>query len=242
MPRPAATEPGQSRYAALAAGLRQRIVAGEFGPGDALPNEQALAQAEGVALGTMRRALDLLAEQGLVQRVQGRGTFVRQGLAGAPMLRFFRFGQGPQQLPGSRILARHTRPLPAEPAQALGLPVGSPGLLIKRLRLLNQRPCLHETLWLPLPRCAALAEGDPALWGDLLYPLLAQRCGVLVHRAVETIGFGALAAAEARALGLPAGHPCAQVQRQAFDLAGQCVEWRRSLGDAQAFQYTVTLT
>lgn len=242
MPLARAFEPGQSRYGALAASLRQRIVAGEFAPGDALPNEQALAQAEGVALGTMRRALDLLADQGLVDRVHGKGTFVRQGLAGAPMLRFFRFGQGPQQLPVSRILSRQVRPLPAAPAQALGQPVGSPGLNIKRLRLLAQRPCLYETLWLPLPRCAALAEGDTGLWGDLLYPLLAQRCGVVVHRAVETIGFGTLAQAEARALGLPVGHPCAQVQRLAHDLAGQCVEWRRSLGDAQAFQYTVTLT
>ena len=54
------TEPGQSRYAALAAAMRARIVAGEWPPGSAIPAEQTLAAEHGVALGTMRRALDLL--------------------------------------------------------------------------------------------------------------------------------------------------------------------------------------
>ena len=101
-------EPGQSRYGALAAALRARIVAGEWPPGSAIPAEQALAAEHGVALGTMRRALDLLAEQGLLDRIHGRGTFVRQGLSGAPMLRFFRFGAAGHPAPQSRILARAT--------------------------------------------------------------------------------------------------------------------------------------
>ncbi len=87
-----------------------------------------------------------------------------------------------------------------------------------------------------------MAESDTADWGDLLYPLFAQRCGVQVHRALDSIGFGNLAAVPARALRLPAGHPCARVQRLAYDLAGRCVESRTTLGDANAFAYTVAIT
>lgn len=235
-------EPGQSRYAALAASLRARIVAGAWPPGQAIPAEQALAAEHGVALGTMRRALDLLSEQGLVERVHGRGTFVRQGLSGAPMLRFFRFGDAGGEAPQSRILARETLAAPAEVAQAFGADVGVPALRLRRLRSIAGQPRLHEEIWLPLPLFAALAEGEPAAWGDLLYPLYAARCGVHVHRAVDSIGFGSLAAAQARALRLPTGHPCARVQRQAFDLAGRCIEWRTTLGDADAFHYTVAIT
>lgn len=234
--------PGLSRYAALATALRARIVAGHWPPGHALPAEQALASEHGVALGTMRRALDLLAEQGLLDRVHGRGTFVRQGLAGAPMLRFFRFGGGAGEVPQSRILRRDTRPAPAEAAAALGLERATPALRLRRLRSLGGRPVLHEEIWLPLPVFAPLAEGDPDDWGDLLYPLYAQRCGVHVHRAVDSIGFEPLAAVPARALGLPHGAPCARVQRQAFDLTGRCIEWRTTLGDAAAFHYTVAIT
>lgn len=236
------SEPGQSRYGALAAAMRVRIVAGEWPPGSAIPSEQTLAAEHGVALGTMRRALDLLAEQGLVERIHGHGTFVRQGLSGAPMLRFFRFGAAGGRAPASRILARDALAAPAEIARMLGCGPGEQGLRLKRLRSVASQPALYEEIWLPLPLFAALAEGDPADWGDLLYPLFAERCGVHVHRAVDTIGFGNLSAAHARALRLPAGHPCARVQRQAFDLSGHCVEWRTTLGDANAFHYTVSIT
>jgi GntR family transcriptional regulator len=236
------SEPGQSRYGALAAAMRARIVAGEWPPGSAIPSEQTLAAEHGVALGTMRQALDLLAEQGLVERIHGRGTFVRRGLGGAPMLRFFRFAAAGGEPPQSRILARETLAAPAEVARVLGFGTGEQALRLKRLRSVGGQPALHEEIWLPLPLFEALAHGSPADWGDLLYPLFAERCGVHVHRAVDTISFGNLGAAHARALRLPAGHPCARVHRQAFDLAGRCVEWRTTLGDANAFHYTVSIT
>lgn len=243
---PLEPEPGQSRYGALAAALRARIVAGEWPPGSALPAEQHLAAEHGVALGTLRRALDLLAEQGLIERLQGRGTFVRPGLAGATMLRFFRFGAGGGQAgdqpPASRIASRQSLPAPAEVARALAMAPGEPALRLLRVRSVGGQPCLHEDIWLPLPRFQALAEGDTAAWGDLLYPLYAERCGVHVHRAVDTIGFGSLPASVARALRLPAGHPGARVQRLALDISGRPVEWRTTLGDANAFHYTVSIT
>jgi GntR family transcriptional regulator len=239
------TEPGQSRYGALAAAMRARIVAGEWPPGSAIPSEQMLAGEHGVALGTMRRALDLLAEQGLVERIHGRGTFVKQGLSGAPMLRFFRFGEAGAgsggAAPLSRILARDVLAATADVARVLGCGPGEQALRLKRLRSVGGQPVLFEEIWLPLPLFAALTESEPAVWGDLLYPLFAERCGVYVHRAVDTITFTSLAAAHARALRLPAGHPAARVQRQAFDLAGRCIEWRSTLGDANAFHYTVSI-
>lgn len=237
----AAREPGQSRYGALAASLRSRVISGEWPPGSAIPAEQALASEHGVALGTMRRALELLAQEGLVERVHGRGTFVRAGLAGASMMRFFRFGDG-GEVPASRILSRQVANLPAGPARALGVGKAERALKLRRLRSLGGEPCLLEDIWLPLPAFAALEHGDPHEWGDLLYPLFAERCGIHVHRAVDDISFDALGAADARALGLPAGHPCARVTRHAFDVGGRCIEHRISRGDAHAFHYTVSIT
>ena len=56
------------------------------------------------------------------------------------------------------------------------------------------------------------------------------------------IGFGALPTDVAAHLALPPGYPCAVVRRKAFNLAGRCVEWRTTWGDANAFHYTVHLT
>ena len=236
------TSSGLSRYAALAAALRARVVAGEWPPGSALPAESLLATEHQVALGTIRRALELLVAQGLVERVHGRGTFVRHGIAGASMLRFFRFDSGTGEVPRSRILSRQRVAAPAAAARRLGLATGEVVLRLQRLRLLADQPCLLEDLWLPLDVFAPLTEGSTAEWDDLLYPMFARRCGVHVHRAVDDIGFAVLTAPQASHLVLAAGHPGVVVQRAAYDLSGRCIEWRTTRGDANAFHYTVTIT
>ncbi|WP_136051024.1 GntR family transcriptional regulator [Microbacterium sp. K36] len=66
----------QPLFRSLAAQLRARITAGEWTPGDRLPPETALAGAHAVGVNTVRRALALLAAEGLVVRRQGAGTYV----------------------------------------------------------------------------------------------------------------------------------------------------------------------
>lgn len=232
--------PGQSRYGWLAASLRARITQGEWVPGTALPAEALLAKEHGVALGTLRQALALLVADGLLERQHGRGTFVRAGLGGASMLRFFRFRHGGelQAAPRSRILTRQVLLASAEAAEALGLPAGASVLSLQRLRSLDGQPVLLEDITLPLPLFDPLSASDTAAWDDLLYPMYQRVCGVTIHRAEDCLSFGLLSADQAALLKLDAGHPCAQVQRRAFDMGGRCVELRSTLGDAFAFQYT----
>ena len=241
-PALAESEPGLSRYAALAGALRRRVIDGEWPAGTALPAETRLAAEHGVALGTLRRALELLAEQGLIERRHGKGSFVRLGLSGATMMRFFRFGSGDGEVPQSRILSRQTVVASPEVARRLGIARGDPVLRLQRLRSLGGQPRLVEEIWLPLPLFAGLLDVPTAQWGDLLYPLLAERCGVAVARATDEIGFAPLTAAQGRSLELSAGHPGVAVTRQAFDFSGRCVELRITRGDAFAFHYTVTIT
>lgn len=65
-------------YQQLAAIIRAQIESGEISPGRAVPSERALAQTYGVAPGTIKKALGLLRDEGLVETVIGRGVFVRQ--------------------------------------------------------------------------------------------------------------------------------------------------------------------
>lgn len=69
---------GTPPYQQLAGILRRRIASGEFPPGAALPGERGLAQQYGVAIGTVRHALDELRKEGLIYRKQGWGTFVSE--------------------------------------------------------------------------------------------------------------------------------------------------------------------
>lgn len=231
---------GQSRYGWLAAALRARILQGEWVPGEAIPPETLLAKSYSVALGTMRQALSLLVSDGLLERRHGKGTFVKAGLDGATMMRFFRFRQSGemQSAPTSRILARKLRLADPHEAEAFALPQGASVIELQRLRSIDAHPCLLEALVLPLPAFAALTESDTAAWDDLLYPMYQRVCGVVIHHAQDHLSFDLLTATQAKRLALEKGHPCVRVQRQAFDLFNRCVELRTTLGDAFAFEYT----
>ena len=155
--------PGQSRYGWLAARLRAGIMSGEWLPGSAIPAETQLAKNSNVALGTVRQAIAVLVTEGLLERVHGRGTFVSSGIAGASLLRFFRF-RTPQsvgsttathvntEIPASRIIEKRVVKASTEVATALDIAERDPVLALTRIRSLAGVPCLFERIWLPLPQ------------------------------------------------------------------------------------------
>ena len=63
-------------YVQLAGILRAGIEAGDYPPGRALPSETTLMQEHGLARETVRKAVRVLRDEGLVQIVQGRGAYV----------------------------------------------------------------------------------------------------------------------------------------------------------------------
>lgn len=68
----------QLEYRRIADALAARIGSGRYAAGSKLPSEQALAEDFGVAYGTVRRAMDVLRERGLILTVWGKGTFVKE--------------------------------------------------------------------------------------------------------------------------------------------------------------------
>jgi DNA-binding GntR family transcriptional regulator len=68
----------QLEYVRVADALAARITAGELAAGARLPAEQALAEEYGVAYGTVRRAMDVLRDRGLIVTIWGKGTFVSE--------------------------------------------------------------------------------------------------------------------------------------------------------------------
>jgi len=87
------------KYRRLADALLREIEQGVWKPGDRLPSESALAETSDASLGTVQKALNHLAEQGILQRQHGRGTFVSGQPAPGRDLRHFRFlGEDGQSL------------------------------------------------------------------------------------------------------------------------------------------------
>jgi DNA-binding GntR family transcriptional regulator len=64
-------------YQQLSSRLRTAIEAGDYRPGEQLPSHQRLADTYGVAIGTVKRALGVLREQGLITTRHGMGSYIR---------------------------------------------------------------------------------------------------------------------------------------------------------------------
>jgi DNA-binding LacI/PurR family transcriptional regulator len=74
-----ATDSSEPLYARVTARVRDDVRGGLYSPGDRLPSEVDLARQLGVSRGTVRQALVALLDEGLLQTVPGRGTFVSDG-------------------------------------------------------------------------------------------------------------------------------------------------------------------
>jgi GntR family transcriptional regulator len=231
------------RYQLLRDDLAGRINRRELRPGDLIPSEAELSERYGVAVGTVRKAIDQLVADGVLERQQGRGTFVRRARFNSSLFRFFRFQSesGERRVPQSRILGRKCAAASSAVASALRIPVGEPVISLSRLRLIDGVPLLAEEIWLQTSRFEPVLRIDTADFGDLLYPLYEERCGQVVVAADETLTVEPASSMQARLLGLDAGAPMVVIERLAFDLERQPIEWRRSRGPATKFRYRVEI-
>ena len=231
------------RYQRLRDDLAVRINRRELRPGDLIPSEAELAARHSVAIGTVRKAIDQLVADGVLERQQGRGTFVRRARFNSSLFRFFRFQSesGERRIPRSRIIRRKIVAASTAVASALRLSPGEPVIGLSRLRLIDGEPLLAEEIWLQKSRFEAVLALQPEDFGDLLYPLYEERCGQIVVSADENLSVETATAMQARLLRLEAGAPLIVIERLAFDLERHPIEWRRSRGPATRFRYHVEI-
>ncbi|SIT43808.1 Transcriptional regulator, GntR family [Paraburkholderia ribeironis] len=227
------------RYQRLRDEMVALIAARHWRPGEAIPTEQALASSYDVAVGTVRKAVDLLVAEGLLERFQGRGTFVRRASFDSSLFRFFRFQtrQGERRIPESRILRRDVVDAPSAVAAALQISSHARVIQMSRLRLIDGVPMLAEEIWLPYVRFAAFAQLELTEIGDLLYPVYEATCNQVVASATETLTVEAIRPLHARLLRIEPGTPAVVIERLAYGYDRQPLEWRRSRGPASEFIY-----
>jgi GntR family transcriptional regulator len=216
-----------------------RMVQGVWKPGAVLPSEVQLAAELGVSQGTVRKALDFLAQDHVVVRRQGLGTFVSEHTSAAVLFRFFQFrdNRGRRVVPASRtIRTRYAKATKTE-ARRLELAVGAAVIRHVRVRAHEGQPFIFETLVLPAAVFPGLGRD-----GDLpntLYDRFQKEFGITVDHAEEQIGTRAANAQAARMLGIKVGTPLLKIDRRTVALSGMVIEWRVSLCHMAGLHYAV---
>jgi GntR family transcriptional regulator len=208
------------RYVELADTLRDRIVSGARG---ALASEAELGREYGVSRVTVRRALELLRDEGLVSVRRGVGWFVavdpvRQSLGRVTTVEAALEAAGAES--GRRVLEFTFERAPVDVAKTLGLAADAEVLRVTRLNLADGEPFALVTVWVPATLGAHLSRAD--VERSTFYDLLPLQ-GVEPGRVVQTITAIEAGHDQAEQLGVPVGSPLLACRRVTYDRHGDAV-------------------
>jgi DNA-binding GntR family transcriptional regulator len=148
-------------YAQLANILRRQVAAGVFRPGDQLPSEAMLCQNYQVSPMTVRRTINLLADEGVVTTARGRGTFVnslelsRAAFDLQALQNLFNNLSMMVKLLDARIVAADERT-----ARKLDIAVGAKTIYIRRLLTLDNDPALYHREYLIYDPTRPIVEAE----------------------------------------------------------------------------------
>ena len=224
--------------------IKDKIDSGEYAPGAPVPTEQELCTLYGVSRITVKRAMQDLADQGLIVRQRGRGSFVAERKAvstssGDALNDLFQnvmsIGKATEVLTidAGVILA------PSDLANRLQCPVDTPIFRTIQVRTQDGEPIAVIRAYVPEDIALTLPEH-----GRTSLPMLAQllTAGVKPARAEQTVTATLADPQTASRLDVAAGTALLRLTRLVFDNKGRPVEWLDALYRGDRYAYRSSLT
>jgi len=227
-------------YAQVARGVRERIVKGEYRAGDRLPSEAELCAMYGVSRMTARRAVTLLAKDGVVFTENGRGTFVK-----APELGAATFDLGSLRRlvddAATTVKIGEARIVPASPrvCRKLAVDPDSPVVAIKRIVSSAGAPVFYHSEYLVFDPRRPLVEAEYGV--TALRDLLANAGQSGFKYGRLELHASTLTATEASYLGEEPGVPAWVIEHLFFDFEDRPVSWGRFIGRSDRLDFSTTV-
>jgi GntR family transcriptional regulator len=235
-------------YRQLLGSINARIRKGDWGAGGQLPSERLLSDQFGVSRSTVRQALEQLSRAGLLQKVQGRGTFVAtHGPISQPLGRVtaFREALAAQGMtPGLRVVSRTQEPCDVVLSRLLGVPPETTLLRLVYLGLGDDEPLAIYRSYFSAAKmtetvamfCRAAASGAPP---RLVSDLYAERTGLHELRAEQTFEVRLATAEEAAFLSLNRPAAVFHVTSLISARGGEPVEYRRAVYRGDRYKFNI---
>ncbi len=205
-------------YHQLKAYIEAQISTGAWTAGERVPSESELGDRFQISRTTVRQAIGELVNEGLLTRIQGKGTFVSQPRIQQHLAQLTSFTQDMrtrQRRPSSKILQFIVMPCPAQTAAALQIGEGEPVYKLKRLRMADENPMAVETAYLTHRLFPTLMEED--LGNQSLYETLKLKFNTAAARATQQMEAIACPSEEARLLGMHKGCPILHIYRTTYN-------------------------
>lgn len=205
--------------------IKQLILEQRWKPGDMLPSEQRLSKEFGVSQGTIRKALNNLADTNVIYRKQGVGTFLSEQ-TGQALYRFFpiiRDGK-PPELPKAEITGLElVKPTP-DVVRQLELSVSEKVIKLSRLRTIGSTYILSEVIHLPDKYFPGFMQEQDI--PHTLYHFYQTRFNHTVHDTTDRIKAVLATQMDAQQLDIRVGEPILLFTRLTRSKDGKLLEYR----------------
>lgn len=195
-------------YSQLDRELRAEIASGKYKPNSAIPSETELCQIYGISRMTIRSVITQLVNEGLLHRVQGKGTFVVDRKIPATSPAYMGVREQLERLgyqTATKLLMFKQEKASAAQVKALGVPLGETLHYIVRVRSIDGLPISLHRSYIPRYLCPALT-GDN-LEKEQLCTILQQEFGLKTAYVSETLESTLATNQEAKALEINPGFP-----------------------------------
>lgn len=230
-------------YHQLVADLTARIDAGEYVGGGVLPTEEQLCQCYGVSRITVRKALDMLASQGLILRRRGIGSFVIDRSSEVRAVHLT--GSLDEFLATAHELLQHVISMEVVVAadnvcSAFGLAPGGNVLRVEVVSTRNGETVAHFEFFFRAEMADILSSEDIADREPVIR-VIERKTGTTIGRALQLIEPAVASPETARHLGLEPGTPLLRARRQYFTMGGELVEIAQAFYHPDRYRYEVEL-
>ncbi|MGD2139244.1 MAG: GntR family transcriptional regulator [Burkholderiales bacterium] len=219
--------------------ITESLVSGEWRPGEPIPSEVELAQRYSVSQGTVRKAISELADQKLLVRHQGKGTFVASHSGERTKFPFLRVRPdvGDLEALSASLVDLWRIKLDAASAAQLGLAEGASGWLIRRLLSPAGKAAMYEEIRLPAGEFETMSEALIEKHECMLYSMYETAFDVRILYVEERLKSLAAEGEVASRLKVKAGFPLLVIDRVAYTYGDRAVELRRSYCNTTEHHY-----
>lgn len=233
---------GRPLYLQLAEAIKQYITSNTWQQGMMIPSETELSKTCDVSVGTVKKTLDMLAQEGYVIRHQGKGTFVAGPDFSKSFTRFFRYSDEnatPLSEFGSKTLGKSVIQSDKTVAKALGLDVGEKVFYLHRLRTSQSLNLAVEKIYLPYERFRGIEH--ISLTDALLYPIYQTHFNTPVVWADEYLQAVIADTDTAHLLKIDTTTPVIGIERIAYTSRDVPIEFRQHIGRGDHFKYHIVV-
>ena len=222
--------------------LTARLVDGYWKPSQLLPSEMLLAEELGVSQGTVRKALNQMVAEKMLERQQGKGTFVAEHTQESDLFRFFRLRepQGTTLIPETIVLSSSRRKVSKDEAKKLNLDSKESVVELMRVRSIHNKPAIIEKIIQPLSIFPDIDKNTKL--PNALYMLYQEQYGITIMSVNDEVRAVEIPKAYAGHLDLPQGSPVLMIERSSVNIDGRVVDLSTAYCSSENFVYSVHLT